>query len=195
MGAKRYFLAPVWVLETVFLAILDVVILAALILFCFKYDVSDPRSLFIFFGGWLGVTLGITGIAIVPAYRGLTIVKIDDKGLTNYLWPFHLKMLHFHWEDIIEVRFSRSRNYANDVKPIYVVLSNARITGSNFATTYNASTQMVIRVTEKNYKIVMVYLAKLKFISENSVDKMDFTELKNLADHGYKLLKNNADGF
>ena len=98
-----------------------------------------------------------------------------------------------HYQDIKHVLLVKSKNYGFDTKAGYIVLSNEPIEGKNLALSFKPTTQIVIRVSSKNYSWIRDSLSPLS-IQEYLPDQFKAFQTM-VMKYNVNLIKNQDDCF
>ncbi len=107
-----------------------------------------------------GVYFCVLGIVTLLTYRGIMVAKLHESYAESLLLKKRCCRLNF--EEVQYVSFMRSANYGKDAHAGYIVLSAEPISGKSIALSFHVKTQIVIRVSSKNYTTVKDLLKPLQ---------------------------------
>lgn len=130
--------------------------------------------------------VGLLHLGYVPAIpffflikTGFIAVYFDQNKIQSK--KFKKELCQFSWQEINYIAFTKSYNYSNDTKPIYVVLAKEYFTQlRHSALSFNRNKQIVVRMTPKNFTFVMSYLQKTGIFMDD-IQALDFKQLNQLA--------------
>jgi hypothetical protein len=171
---RRVYVSPAFFINSIIMGIL----LAMSLVFIFVFD-SIYSVEYIVVGALLGSWSIFFFVTILIAFskrKGFMHVVIGETCIQNKL--FYKKYCSLCLEDINYFAFSKSCNYGFDTDSIYMILSHIQIDPiRNIALSYNPRTQIVVRITKRNYENIIGNI--ISKIDENVfVDQLSFDRVK-----------------
>ncbi len=148
---KRIVTAPAHVVETIFMAALEVGIIVATLVYTLTMHQPGIAPLF-----WVMPAMLFLVIFLVTwmTRRGLVYVSFDEDGI----WCARLgrRLAQMRWDEIGSVTFTGSNNYGKGYHTVAILTREPAVFPAHYAAmTYDPRTQIVVRLSKKNYTVVM----------------------------------------
>ena len=162
--------SPPHLIDTIIISLMLLISIVFIIIFHIRIRDSYFWAFYI---SWAVFAIILSGVAVL-SYRGIIVTKIDNIKIASSL--LKKKCCEMNFQDIQYVSFVSSFNYGLDIKASYIVLSNEPIKGKNLAVSFSPKTQIVIRVSSKNYPMVKEWLLPLPIQQHLPYDFKRFQE-------------------
>lgn len=140
--------SPPHLIDTIIISLILLISIVAIII-C--HIIIRDSYFWAFYLCWGVFAIILSGVAVL-SYRGIMVTKIDDTKITSFF--LKKKCCEINLQDIQYISFVNSVNYGLDTKAGYIILSEFPISGKNLALSFVPKTQIVIRVSSKNYSWV-----------------------------------------
>ncbi len=153
---KRILTAPAHVVETAFMMALEVGAIIATAVYMLTLDQPGVAPLFWVMPGMLLFVILLMGFI---TRRGLVYVSFDEDGI----WCARLgrRLAQMRWDEIGCVTFTGSHNYGKGYHTVAILTREPATFPAHYAAmTYDPRTQIVVRLSKKNYDAVMEALRR-----------------------------------
>lgn len=179
--------SPAHLIDSIIITLM--LLVSIIVIVAFHIATQDLYFLAFYFSWFIFAVCLFAAMGI--SYRGMIIVKMGTSKIESFL--LKKRYCGLHYQDIKHVLLVKSKNYGFDTKAGYIVLSNEPIEGKNLALSFKPTTQIVIRVSSKNYSWIRDSLSPLS-IQEYLPDQFKAFQTM-VMKYNVNLIKNQDDCF